>query len=297
MSDAQERADGREVLGQGSEPGRWAVWASARPRIAAALLLGVACVIGFGANELLAEPAHTVRDSSGRVVAGLLVETLDTNPAAMVVPLHNDSALPVTVSDVHPEGWRAYGSTVTLPPGAWVDVPIWLTLECGRMPDPTRRLLMRTVAARDVRLVRTPPRTVAMPEVPPALVDLRHRLCDEPGGRPLGADELRGSWLVEDARSYAGQVYVRFEPGGRFSLGMMRPARIDQEVMATGQARLEGDWLRLDVGGGWWCAAGDSIVWRVDMLPDGRLRIGHEAYYDDVCRVDEREVWLARRVR
>jgi hypothetical protein len=262
----------------------------------AAFLLGTAAVAGFGANELLDEPAHSSPpDSTGRVVAGMLVETPDTNPAAMVVPLRNDSANPVTVSGVTPVGWRAYGDAVTLPPGQWVDVPVWLTLECGRMPEPTDRLTMRTVAGRDVRGARTTARSVSMSDVPRALTELRHRLCELPLGRQVASNELVGTWVVEGARTYGGHLFVRIREDGRFALSSS-DGRLDQEIMVTGRSRLHGDWLRLDAQGGWFCAPGDSFLWRVGVLSEGWLRIGHETYYDNVCQVDDREVWVARRI-
>ncbi len=297
MSDSQGDADAREVLGQGSEPGRWASWSASRPSLAAAALLVGAAVAGFGANELLDEPAHTSPgDPTGRLVGGMIVATTDSNPAAMVVPLHNDSAVPVTVTDVRPEGWRAYGDAVTLPPGQWVDVPVWLALECGRMPEPTKRLEMRTAPGRDAPRVSTTARTVTMPGVPRALGDLRHRLCEVPTGRRLDPEELQGTWLVEDARAYGGKVVVRFT-GSRFTLSSLEATRLDQVTMVVGRSHLAGDWLRLDAHGGWFCSRGDSFVWRLGLLPDGRLRIAHVAYYGDACQVDEREIWVARRIR
>jgi hypothetical protein len=296
VSDGHGGEDGREVLGQGSEPGRWASWSASRPRLAAALFLVAAAGAGYGANELFDESGHTAPAVHGdRIVAGMLGETPDSNPAAMVVPLRNESQFPVTVHEVHPEGWRAYGDDVMLPPGEWVDVPIWLTLECGRMPEPTRRLRMLTVPTHDVGVSRSTPRTLRLPEVPRALDELRHRLCDVPLGDEVERDRLVGTWQVKDGRSYGGHLFFRFDGNGRFSLSS--DGRLDQQIMATGRGRLLGDWLRLEVDGGWFCEPGDSIVWRIGLLTRDRIRIGHQAYFDDVCQVDEREVWVARRIR
>jgi hypothetical protein len=296
VSDGHGGEDGREVLGQGSEPGRWASWSASRPRFAAALLLVAAAVGGYGANELLDDSAHTSPSPARQVVAGVLAETVDTNPAAMVVPLRNDSAVPVTVTDLHPEGWRAYGGEVTLPPGLWVDVRIWLTLECGRMPAPTKRLELRTAAGRDVPRRVTTATSLAMPDVPAALEELRHRLCQVPTGRRLEPRELQGTWLVEDARTYGGDLIVHVT-GRRFTISSLHATRIDDVTLVVGRTEPAGRWLRLDAHGGWFCARGDSFVWQLGLLPDGRLRIGHVAYFGDVCQVDEREVWLARRFR
>lgn len=274
---------GREVLDADPDRDRPRF---ARSRVAAPAVLAVVAVLGLGIHRIAADPATRPAGTPDLALsAGMLVETTDADPAAMVVPFWNGSPSPVTVRDLRPAGWRAYGDDVVVPGRSWVDIPIWLTLQCGRMPPPTDRLALRTVSGGVPAQ-----RTVAMPGVPRALTALRGRLCTLPPARDVRRPELVGTWLVEEGRRYAGHLLVRFDRTGRFRL-----APRDGGDGAFGTFSWEGSWVRLTVRAEGLCAPGDSILWQVGVLPDGRLRIGHVAYYDDACRVDEREVWVARR--
>jgi hypothetical protein len=274
-------SEGPEFLGAGPDPVR----SRAGSRVAAVAALAVLAAVGWGAHQLTAG-GDTPPSPRVALRAGLLTETGDDDPAAMVVPLSNESAETVTVDDLRPVGWRAYGEEVVVPPHSRVDVEISLSLQCGRMPAPTDRVSVHAVAPSGV----LPQDTLRMPGVPSALRALRSRLCTLPAGRDLSRRQLLGRWRVEDGRGYGGAT-VRFLPDGGFVLGTRAGV-----AAVTGRFSWQGRWVRIAVRGGDLCVTGDSILWQVGLLPGGRLRIGHVAYYDDRCQVDEREVWVARRL-
>jgi hypothetical protein len=264
-----------------------------RSRVAALGILATLAGLGWVSHVLTAD-----RDASdGRppsLRAGLLTESTDRDPAAMVVPISNRSADTITVHDLSPVGWRAYGDQVILPPHSRVAVAISLSLQCGRMPPPTDRVTLSAVGSTGVSRQRT----LRMPGVPSALQVLRSRLCLLPPGRDLPRRLLVGLWQVEDGRGFGGST-VSFGRDGRFVMGL--PSLVPE---VTGTFSWQGRWVRITTRGGLICGPGDDILWQVGLLPDGRLRIGHVAYYrvgqgahyDDRCRVDEREVWVARRL-
>jgi hypothetical protein len=87
-------------------------------------------------------------------------------------------------------------------------------------------------------------------------------------------------------------MWLAFHTDGSFAMDP-HGALLSDEPWARGRFVLQDSALTLVVEGGGGCRAGDMFVWRVRLLPNGRLQTRHQGDNNGHCKVI-RGVWQAR---
>lgn len=262
----------------------------------AALCLALGAVAGVQIDNALNDGQATqeAEEVPPRLTAGVI--QANPNPVGdlpFVVPLHNGAEDDVTVESIELVGWptdsnRAEG--ILIPYDSWAMVPLDVEVDCDEAAVATRRILIFTTSEAGAF-----EQLLLMPTTPRLLFDERERLCRDPDGTVPTRQDLIGTWLVDEGRDFAGEMLIRLNDDGTFAMdpGL---SLFGDDPGAFGTFTLTGPGLAMEVSGGSDCRRGDRSVWNVTLLPDGRLHIRHLTYHDSWCRIDEGEVWIARRV-
>ncbi|MGH3333525.1 MAG: hypothetical protein ACRDPJ_19680 [Nocardioidaceae bacterium] len=274
-----------DVLEQGDDLPR-------RPHLRSAglavLLLGAGALAGYQAQESASHPAPAGRRGPV-LVAGMVEKDTRLTSGSFVLPLHNGTRKVVKILDVDLEGWASVAHAVSIPPGSWGTVQLDLTVNCRSTPYATRDIIVRATAGGGEFAEVLP-----MPGLPSDLNEEVSRRCSVPTGSVPARKELLGTWLVERAHQFAGEMLIRLNRDGTFAMDPENQLFTDPG--ARGTFTLHGDWVALHTRGGSDCEAGDEAIWRVSLLESGELRIRHMTYYDGWCRIEAGEVWIAKRV-
>ncbi|MGH3369464.1 MAG: hypothetical protein ACRDPR_05640 [Nocardioidaceae bacterium] len=292
---------GREVLSQGDgAPHRSAarVWGTA----AACLALGA--LAGGQIDDALDDrrAAQELAAAPPVLSAGVVQENpRPVGDLRLAVPLFNGGSAAVTVDSVAAAGWATRDGrfrAVAIPPDSWLMVPMLARVECAEVGASAPQRL--TVVSRTAH--GTFEQSLPMPAAAPVLVDERARLCLDPVGSVPTADDLVGSWLVEEAGSAVGTV-VRLREDGTFAIDP-DVSRFGTDLNALGSflgafpgtSTRSGATLRLTAEAGHDCRPGDRTRWGLTLLEDGRLHIRHRPDRERWCGIEGGEVWVARRL-
>jgi hypothetical protein len=191
---------------------------------------------------------------------------------------------------VAPQGWDTKTDAVQVPPGATVDIPVDVTLDCATVPSPGDRAVVRIGTGSSSR-------TVVLPMTPqsPALQELYLRRCRVQALRTPSSRALLGTWVVNDGGpAFTGNMFIRLEHGGRYE--MDAGAHLSDNAGAVGRYTLDRGRMTLVTTRGGDCGPRHRAVWEVGLLRDGLLRIQQVTAYDGFCSVDRGDVWIATRV-
>ena len=226
--------------------------------------------------------------------AGVIQEYPDpVGDLLFAVPLHNGGSADITVDSVRADGWvprNADSRAVTIPPESWVMLPLPVEIDCDVIGAQAPESLTVRVSTSEGTFEQRLP----MPASSRVLGDAGWRLCLEPRGSVPTTQDLYGSWFVEEAGRFRRTV-VRLREGGTFAIDPDVFA-FGADLNAVGTFTPTRSGIRLVAGGGRDCRPGDRTRWNLTLLEDGRLHIRHRTGGESWCRIDDREVWVARRI-
>jgi hypothetical protein len=287
----------------GREPRRprWPRWPGSSSRLFSRLC-GAAVCLALGAlggvqidDALDARRAGQERDDAPpELSAGVIQEYPDPDSGLLfAVPVFNGGSSEVSVESVSAEAWVARDArfrTVTILPQRWAMVPLPLQIDC----DAIGAAAPESLTVRASTANGTFEQSLKMPVPSRVLGDEGWRLCLDPRGSSPTARDLYGSWFVEEAGRFRRTV-VRLREGGTFAIDPDVFA-FGADLNAVGTFTRSGSGLRLTAGGGRDCRPGDRTTWILTLLDDGRLHIRHRSSGASWCRIDDGEVWVARRI-
>lgn len=282
---------GSELLSHGDgaprrSPAR--VWGTAL------VCLALGALAGFQVHDALEDrrSAQELAAAPPVLSAGVIQENPDpVGDRRVAVPMYNGGSTEVTVDSVVAAGWVPRDSrfqAVTIPPGGWAMVPLLVQIDCGAVGVAAPGLTVRSTTAHG-----TFEQSLPTPATARVLTDERSRLCLDPVGSAPTAQDLVGSWFVEEAGRSSGTV-VRLRGDGTFAIDP-DVFRFGADLNALGSFTRSGATLRLTAVGGHDCRAGDRTVWDLTLLEDRRLHIRHRPR-ERWCEIEDGEVWIARRV-
>lgn len=278
----------REVLTMGGEPS---------PRRPLRLLTAVAAaglLAGFMAGgRATSAPDSAVVAEPVQLVAGS-VEPLSGGRAAFEVPIHNSSAMDVSVAVVGIPDWKSVPDTsadVDITPGTWQPVRFTAKVNCTEPPFTVRSIVVRTRS--HAGTLRTE-LTLASPGT--ALRD--HHLVECTPARTLAPDQVVGVWMLDEVRGEASwladRLMIWLRRDGTFTwdaagelLGSL-PSGVGRYVSGD-------DRLRFRLTGGSGCRPRDLLVWKTRLLPEHRLHLELERSAG-MCADGPGQVWVLRRV-
>ena len=279
---------GRRGNGPSHLPGR--AWIAAAACVASGALGGVYIDDALDSRRA----ARGLDAAPPALSAGVIQEYPDpVGDLLFAVPLHNGGSGRVTVDSVYAEGWlprNADSRAVTIPPESWVMLPLPVEIDC----DVIGAQAPESVTVRASTSEGTFEQRLRMPASSRTLGDAGWRLCLEPRGSVPTAEDLYGSWFVEEAGRFRRTV-VRLREGGTFAIDPDVFA-FGADLNAVGTFAPTRSGIRLRAGGGRDCRPGDRTTWMLTLLEDGRLHIRHNSGGESWCRIDDREVWVARRI-
>ncbi len=277
-----------EVLSHGDPPPR----TPARATIVAAALVLAGAAVGVGAQRTFGpSPTPAAAHGAEHVIAGALyASSKAASPAGYSVPLYNPGSRSLTVLDVDPVGWKAHNKPVDIPPRQWAEVPLGVDMSCDSTPDVTSKLRVRL----DLGNGRVE-QVVPLSTRADILVEEHRRRCDAPIGRVPSRRELLGTWLVDEGRDAAGTMVFRLDADGSFAMDYER-SMLDDDPVSYGSFTYDHGLVVLSTQGGRGCASGDENSWDATLLRDGRLHLRFGSQLGNYCRVDDGEVWVARKV-
>ena len=278
--DRSERVDHGDADREGSRSPRW--------RAVALLVLG--SVVGWAAysttgHRAVEHPQHTGRS----LVVGSFQQNLrDPYGPEMVVSVTNTGPTPVTITNVAPDGWRTRTDPELVLPGATVDIPVDVSLDCAttRPPGETPQVRVLTDGA-------THPEVLPMGGSP-ALQELWSRRCRVETLRAPTRRDLVGTWLVNDGGpGYTGKMFIQLGPRGHYRMDAR--AHLDDSPGAAGAWTLHDRRVTLVSTHRGDCGRRHRAVWEVGMRGTA-LHIRQLTTYDGFCMVDRGDVWLAERI-
>jgi hypothetical protein len=258
----------------------------------AAVCIALGALAGAQVDDAL--DARQLESGPPLLSAGVIQENPDpAGDLRFAVPLYNRGTREVTVDSVAALGWVTQGSrsrTVTIPPERWAMVPLRAQVDCAAIgPKAPDRLTVRSSTPQGSFEQEVP-----MPATSRVLDDEGSRLCVDPLGSAPAAQDLVGSWIVEEAGRFRGTM-VRLREDGTFAIDPDL-YRFGTVINALGTFTRNGAELRLSSEGGQDCRSGDRTVWGMTLLLDGRLHIRHGPSEGRWCGIEDGEVWVARRV-
>lgn len=280
-----------EVLSLGREAPR-----SARTRVGVIALVCLALGVLLGTQVDDAVERRTTRESGPPpLVAGVIQENPDpADERRFAVPVHNGGTVAVNVGAVTAEGWVSLESgseAVTIRPGEWLMLPLRAQIDCAVVGAAApERLTVRTTTVGGTGEVR---QELRMPAASRPLQQEGTRLCDEPSGSVPSAQEVVGTWYVEEAGADRGTL-LKLRPDGTFAIDPDL-FRFGSALDALGSFHLSGGTLWLTARGGHDCRPGEDTRWQLTLLEDGRLHIRHQPGRTRWCGIETGEVWIARR--
>ena len=262
----------------------------------AALCLALGALAGVQIDDVLdaRRAADELDTAPPALSAGVIQEYPDpVGDLLFAVPVYNGGSSEVTVDSVFADAWvsrDAQVQAVTILPERWAMVPLPVQIDCDAIGAAgPRSLTVRATSANG-----TSEQRLTMPAPSRVLGDAGWRLCMEPRGSTPTAQDVYGSWFIEEAGRFR-RTIVRLREGGTFAIDPDVFA-FGADLNALGTFTRSGARLRLTAGGGRDCRPGDRTTWVLTLLPDGRLHIRHRPSGASWCRIDDGEVWVARRI-
>jgi hypothetical protein len=274
----------------GPDPDTGQLHAGHRRRWAAVCLLVLGAALGWGAYgrtgpEIADHPHHAGRTL---VVGSFQQNLLDPFGPELVVSVANTGGAPVTIAHVAPAGWHTRTNPVDVLPGATVDIPVDVSLDCARTRIPRNRARVRITTGGSTR-------TMVLPTGgSPALQELWSRRCRVETLRTPTRRDLTGTWLVSDGGpGFTGRLFIALLAGGRYK--MDPGAHLHGSPGAAGRWSLHHGRMTLVRTHGGRCGPRHRAVWEVGMR-GALLHIRQLTTYDGFCTVDRGDVWIAERV-
>jgi hypothetical protein len=173
-------------------------------------------------------------------------------------------------------------------PGATVDIPVDVSLDCATAPSPGGRAAVRIGTGSSARTELLPMGGS------PALRELYARRCGVATLSTPTRHDLLGTWLVNDGGpAFTGRMFIKLQRGGRYE--MDAGAHLDDAPGAVGLWSLHAGRMTLVRTRGGDCGPRHRAVWDVGMRGT-LLHIRQLTAYDGFCTVDRGDVWIAERV-